>query len=62
MDAEETIFIAYREDLTAFYNKWEKVFEIVGWLNVPTSVANSIIPIEQEVKMLNYKIKCEKGK
>jgi hypothetical protein len=59
--AEEVIFIAYREDLKAFKNKWRRVFDIIGYLDVPTSVANSMIPIEHEAIDLDYQIEWERN-
>ena len=62
MDAEEVLFIAFREDLKRFVDKWNTVFETVGYLNVPTTSANAMVAIEEELKYVDYKIPCEKQK
>lgn len=60
--AEEAIFIAYREDLKAFHSKWKKTFDSIGYLNVPTSVSNSMLAVDREVIAINYKIQWERNK
>lgn len=60
ISAEEAIFIAYREDIKTFYNKWEKIFNTIGYMNIPTAVANNSIRIENAFKSVDYKIKWER--
>ena len=62
MDAEEVLFIAFREDLKRFIEKWETVFNIVGYLDVPTTDANAMVALRKELKYVDYKIPCEKRK
>lgn len=62
MDAEEVLFIAFREDLKRFVEKWETVFNIVGYLDVPTSDANAMVALRKELKYVDYKIPCEETK
>ena len=62
MDAEEVLFIAFREDLKRFVDKWETVFNIVGYLDVPTADANAMVALKRELKCVDYKIPCEEGK
>lgn len=62
MDAEEVLFIAFREDLKKFVEKWETVFNIVGYLDVPTADANAMVALKRELEYVNYKIPCEEGK
>lgn len=62
MDAEEVLFIAFREDLKRFVDKWETVFGIVGYLNVPTTDANAMVALRKELEYVDYKIPCEKRK
>ena len=59
MDAEEVLFIAFREDLKRFVEKWETVFDIVGYLDVPTTDANAMVALRKELKYVDYKIPCE---
>lgn len=59
ISTEEAIFIAYREDIKTFYNKWEKIFNTIGYKNVPIAVANTSIRIEDAFKLVDYKIKWE---
>ena len=62
MDAEEVLFIAFREDLKRFVEKWETVFDIVGYLDVPTTDANAMVALKRELKCVDYKIPCEERK
>ena len=62
MDAEEVLFIAFREDLKRFVDKWETVFNIVGYLDVPTTDANAMVALKRELKCVDYKIPCEERK
>ena len=62
MDAEEVLFIAFREDLKRFVDKWETVFNIVGYLDVPTTDANAMVALKRELKSVDYKIPCEERK
>ena len=62
MDAEEVLFITFREDLKRFVDKWETVFKTVGYLSVPTTIANAMVSIEEELKYVDYNIPCEKDK
>ena len=62
MDAEEVLFIAFREDLKRFVEKWETVFDIVGYLDVPTTDANAMVALRKELKHVDYKIPCEERK
>ena len=62
MDAEEVLFIAFREDLKKFVEKWETVFNIVGYLDVPTTDANAMVALKRELKCVDYKIPCEERK
>lgn len=62
MDAEEVLFIAFREDLKRFVEKWETVFDIVGYLNVPTTDTNAMVALRKELKYVDYKIPCEERK
>lgn len=59
MDIEEIIFIMYREDLKNFVQKYRDIFNKIGYLNVPTSVANSLLPLEDALEQVNYTIECE---
>lgn len=59
METEEVLFIAFREDLKRFIDKWKTVFDIVGYSNVPTADANAMIPLERTFKGVDYKIPCE---
>lgn len=62
MDAEEVLFIAFREDLKRFVDKWETVFNIVGYLDVPTADANAMVALKRELQYVDYKIPCEERK
>lgn len=59
IDANETLFIVYREELKVLVKKWETIFNTIGYLNVPTSVANSLISLRDAFKGVNYTIPCE---
>lgn len=59
MDCEETVFILFREDLKNFINKWEMLFNKVGYSNVPIDSANALCSMESALKHTDYKIKCE---
>lgn len=59
MDIEEIIFIMYREDLKNFVQKYRNLFDNIGYLNVPTSTCNSLLPLEDALEQVNYTIKCE---
>lgn len=61
IDAEETMFIAYREDIKALYNKWERIFEIVGYENVPIAVGNSSLALKDALASVDYTIRCEEN-
>lgn len=61
IDAEETIFIAYREDIKALYNKWKTIFDKVGYENVPIAVGNSSISLKDALVSVDYTIKCEEN-
>ena len=62
MDAEEVLFIAFREDLKRFVDKWNTVFDIVGYSNVPTTDANAMVALRKELEYVDYKIPCEERK
>jgi hypothetical protein len=62
MDTEEVLFITFREDLKRFIDKWETVFKIVGYLDVPTTITNAMVPIKKELKYVDYNIPCEEIK
>ena len=62
MDAEEVLFIAFREDLKKFVEKWETVFDTVGYLDVPTADANALVALKRELQYVDYKIPCEERK
>ena len=59
IDAEETLFIVYREELKTIVNKWKTIFNTIGYLNVPTSVANSFLSIKDALSQVDYTIPCE---
>ena len=59
MDTKEVLFITFREDLKRFIDKWSTVFSIVGYSNVPTIDANSMIKLEKAFEYVDYKIPCE---
>lgn len=59
MDTEEVLFITFREDLKRFVDKWNTVFNIVGYSNVPTIDANAMIKLEKALEYVDYKIPCE---
>lgn len=59
IDAEETIFITYREDIKTLYNKWETIFDTVDYDNVPTAVANSSLFLKDALEIVDYTIECE---
>lgn len=61
IDAEETMFITYREDIKTLYNKWKTIFDKVGYENVPISVGNSSIALKDALASVNYTIRCEKN-
>ena len=63
MEAEEVLFITFREDLKRFIDKWRIVFSIIGYSNVPIADANAMVALERALQSVDYKIPCEnKGK
>jgi hypothetical protein len=60
MEAEEVLFIMFREDLKKFINKWETVFDTIGYSHVPITNANAMVALRRELKFVDYKIPCEK--
>jgi hypothetical protein len=61
IDAEETMFITYREDIKALYNKWKTIFDMVGYENIPIAVGNSSISLKDALTSVDYTIKCEQN-
>lgn len=59
IDANETLFIVYREELKVLVKKWETIFNTIGYLNVPTSVANSSLALKNALSQVDYTIPCE---
>ena len=59
IDAEETLFIVYREELKTIVNRWTTIFNTISYLNVPTSVANSFLSIKDALSQVDYTIPCE---
>ena len=59
MDTEEVLFIIFREDLKRFVDKWNTVFNIVGFSNVPIADANAMIKLKKALECVDYKIPCE---
>lgn len=61
ISAEETIFIAYREDIKTLHDKWHKIFDAIGYDNVPIAVCNASISVKDALESVNYKIEWERN-
>lgn len=60
ISAEETIFIAYREDIRTLHDKWHKIFDTIGYENVPIAVCNASISVKDALESIDYKIEWER--